>query len=59
MREWSWQEQIGGGLSVFEPLVKGGLFNLQLLIGGGSSPFIRNNQSLELLEQFAAHINFV
>ena len=33
-------EQRGGGLSVFEPLVRGGLFNFQRPMGSASSYFI-------------------
>ena len=32
-------EQRGGGSSVFEPLVRGGSFDFQLPMGGGSSYF--------------------
>ena len=32
-------EQRGGGSSVFEPLVRGGSFNFQLPLRGGSSCF--------------------
>ena len=32
-------EQRGGGSSVFEPLVRGGSFNFQLSLRGGSSCF--------------------
>ena len=32
-------EQRGGGSSVFEPLVRGGSFNFQLPLRGGSSYF--------------------
>ena len=41
----------GGGGSVFEPVVKGGSFNFQLLKGGGAGHLILycNNKSLELL----------
>ena len=34
-----WPEQRGGGSSVFEPLVRGGSFNFQLPLRGGSSCF--------------------
>ena len=33
------QEQRGGGSLVFEPLVRGGSFNFQLPLNGGSSCF--------------------
>ena len=36
---WGGPEQRGGASSVFEPLVRGGLCNFQLLIGGGSFYF--------------------
>ena len=32
--------QRGGGSSVFEPLVRGGSFNFQIPMGGGSSYFM-------------------
>ena len=34
---WGGPEQRGGGSSVFEPLVRGGSFNFQLPLSGGSS----------------------
>ena len=45
LRDWSKSigvggpEQRGGGSSVFEPLVRGGSFNFQLPLRGGSSCF--------------------
>ena len=36
---WGGPEQRGGGSSVFEPLVRGGSFNFQLPLRGGSSCF--------------------
>ena len=49
----------GGGSSVFEPVVKGGSFNFQLLKGGAGHLILYcNSKSLELLEQVATRLNF-
>ena len=39
VRDWSKSIGGGGGSSVFEPLARGGLFDCQRPIGGGSSYF--------------------
>ena len=38
---WGGLEERGGGLSVFEPLVRGGSCNFHLSMGGRSSYFLR------------------